>query len=115
MVGGQQLGISTSLTLPVKGFGIDWEKIKALLETTDDKDHRIDGVMQKVMLSVDRQEHWLCGAYNLDGPRKLTNVGEESFGDDLEELQQKEIPIPQYMLKMKTALTGPQVFLFKEW
>jgi hypothetical protein len=102
----------------VKGFGIDWEKIKALLKTTDDKDHRIDGVMQRVMLSVDREEHWICGAYPLDGPRKLTNVisfGKESFGDDLEGLQQREIPIPRYMLKMEAVLTGPKVFLFKEW
>ena len=104
MVGGQRSAAGNiDLThVPqayVKGFEIDWDKIKALLEITDDNDYTIDAAMEKVMLSVDRDKHWLCGAYPLDGPRKLTNVislGEDAFGGDLEELEKKEIPIPGY-------------------
>lgn len=91
--------------------------IKVWLKTTDDKEHGIDGVMERVTLSVDCEEQ-VCGVHALDGPRKLINVislGEESFGDDMQQLQQKEIPIPRYMLKMETVLTGPKVLIFKEW
>lgn len=42
-------------------------------------------------------------------------MSEESFGDDMQQLQQKEIPIPRYMLKMETVLTGPRVLILKEW
>jgi len=36
----------------VRGFQIDWNKIKVLLKTTDDEDPRIDNVMQKIMLDA---------------------------------------------------------------
>jgi len=98
----------------VKGFAIDWEKIKTLLEITDDNDYRIDRVMNKVMLYVDRDKHWLCGALTLDSKKSvnLISLGEDAFSDDLEKL---DIPIPDYLLMMGVVLTGPKVFIFEEW
>jgi len=48
----------------------------------------------------------------------VTNVislGEDAFGDDPEELEKREIPIPPYLLKMQPVLTGPKVFKFHGW
>ena len=104
----------------VKGFEIDWKKIKIYLNATDDQDRRIDSIINQVMESVDRDEHWLVGAYPLEGPREAINVislGEDAFGDDAEELARRELPIPKYLQtpRMQLVLSGPRVFIFQDW
>ncbi|CAA7265247.1 unnamed protein product [Cyclocybe aegerita] len=82
----------------VKGYGIDWDKIKNLLGIDNDQDPRI-------------------GWRRLtDGEKfNVISFGEEAFGDDLDKLRKKDIPVPEYLRRLESLLSGPDVFEFVEW
>jgi hypothetical protein len=100
----------------VKGYGVDWDKIKAFVGTDDDKDRRIDLVMCRVMEAVNH-DHPVCSGHRLTD-NKLFNViplAEEAFDDDLEGLIEKEIPVPKYLRDLEVLLSGPEIFKFAGW
>ena len=45
----------------------------------------------------------------------VISFGEAAFGDDLEELREEDIPIPEYLRRLEFVLRGPDVFEFHSW
>ena len=103
----------------VKGFFIDWDKIKILVDAKDDKDPKIDQLNLAIMREfIDRDKNPICLARRIGTKGKLCSVvslGEESVSEDLEELKKKELIIPKYLMKLSAALTGPEVFEIWSW
>jgi len=89
----------------------------ALLGTDDFKDARIDKIVYKVLELTDRDTQWICVGERLSDQMGMSVIsfGEDAFGDDLEELKKKDIPVPDYLRKMELVLHGPDVFGFTSW
>jgi len=104
----------------VKGYQIDWQKVKAFLDITEDSDPRIDAAMVQIMDFVDRS-HWICMARPIGAPPPtcgftVISFGKEAWGEDLEELRKKDIPTPKYLEKLAEHLfSGPDVYEFEDW
>ncbi|KAG7093518.1 hypothetical protein E1B28_007192 [Marasmius oreades] len=98
----------------VKGYGIDCDKVKAAIETTDDSDGRIDAVMEWILLRVDRDIHSLCIGRAIDGEPQSFHViafGEEAFHTDPEALRKKDILAPDYLkFLVEPFFIGPDVY-----
>jgi len=45
----------------------------------------------------------------------VISFGEAAFGDDLKELREEDIPIPEYLCRLEFVLHGPDVFEFHSW
>ncbi|KAG7088222.1 hypothetical protein E1B28_012239 [Marasmius oreades] len=102
----------------VKGYGIDWDKVKAALEVTDDGDGQIGSLIKQILECVDRDIHWICIGKPNNGKRNsfVISFGEEAFGTDLEALRKKDIPAPDYLKSfVKPFLVGPDVFEAVDW
>jgi hypothetical protein len=104
----------------VKGYAIDWGKIKTYLGITDDQDRRIDEAMLKIMDYVDRPTHWICTARPIGPPTQCSVIvisfGYEACSPDLEVLRKKDISPPEYLEKIaEPLLSGPDVFEFVSW
>ncbi|KIM36945.1 hypothetical protein M413DRAFT_448852 [Hebeloma cylindrosporum] len=102
----------------VKGFAMDWEKIRKLLDVEDDNDPKVHQMVYLIMRNfVDREKHWICAARRLEDGADVgvISLGEGSVGEDLEELMRKDLPVPEYLVKMPSVLSGPDVFEFLEW
>ena len=102
----------------VKGFAMDWEKIRKFVKVEDDNDPKVHEVIYIIMREfVDRDKHWICAARSIHDKRNIgvISLGEGSISEDLEELKNKDLPIPTYLTKLPSVLTGPDVFEFLEW
>ena len=66
---------------------------------------------------VDRENNWICTARRIEDKQifGVISLGQGSRCADLEELKEKDLPIPEYLTKMTSVLTGPDVFEFIEW
>jgi len=103
----------------VKGYQIDWQKVKAFLDISEDSDARIDVAMVQIMDFVDRS-HWICIARPIGAPRTrgfaVISFGKDAWGTDLEELRKKDIPTPKYLEKLAEHLfSGPDVYELESW
>jgi hypothetical protein len=45
----------------------------------------------------------------------VISFGEDAFGDNLEELMEKDIHPPEFLRKMELVLHGPDVFKVMAW
>ncbi|KAG7088230.1 hypothetical protein E1B28_012247 [Marasmius oreades] len=103
----------------VKGYGIDWDKVKAALEITDDGDGRIRILVQKILEHVDCDIHWTCIGKPNSGKRNTFNIisfGKEAFDTDPEALRKKDIPAPDYLKSfVEPFFVGPDVFEVVDW
>jgi hypothetical protein len=106
----------------VKGYLIDFEKIRKLVraETSNDrKVHHFVYIMMKDFIDKDL----IFSAMTLvDGGVgehvAVVSLGEGSLGSDVDELRKKDLPISSnlnYLTKLPSALTGPDVFEFLSW
>lgn len=105
-------------TIYVKGFAMDWEKIRKLVNVEDDNDLKVHEMIYIIMREfVDRDKHWICAAQRIHDKQHIgvISLGEGSISEDLEELKNKDLPIPSYLTKLPSVLTGPDVFEFLEW
>ena len=60
-----------------------------------------------------KREHKLVLAQHVGDDESCFSVitlGEESFGEDLDALRRKEIPVPGYLREFETAFEGPEVY-----
>ncbi|KAG6908183.1 hypothetical protein DXG01_005836 [Tephrocybe rancida] len=104
----------------VKGYGIDRAKIAA--QMTQMGGEATDG---RVLFVVQGILQMMVNEYCVVGGQDLQNglaynvislaIGDESFGDSIEELEKKDIPIPNYLRSLESALHGPTVFEFVGW
>lgn len=102
----------------MKGFLIDLEKIRKLLNVEDVKDPKVHHLVYIIMRDfVERDKDWLCSALTLEDHKEVgvISLGEGSLGSDVEELRRKDLPISEYLTNMTSALTGPDVFEFLGW
>ena len=102
----------------VKGFLIDFEKIRKLLKVEDANDPKAHHLVYLIMRDfVDRDKDWLSTALTLDDHQQVgvISLGEGSLGSDVEELKKKDLPISEYLTNLPSALTGPDVFEFLGW
>ncbi|KAM6497192.1 hypothetical protein JOM56_007665 [Amanita muscaria] len=67
----------------VKGYVIDWDKIKAFLEITDHTDGRIDEAMVEIIGFVDRETNPIATARRIDAQTLYVLLGPEACGPDL--------------------------------
>ena len=85
---------------------MDYEKIRILVDVEDDNDPKVHQLIYIIMREyVDREKNWICFA-KTPGDGELFGVislGEESFSEDLEELNKMDIPVPEYLTKLKSA------------
>ena len=105
-------------TIYVKGFAMDWEKIWKIVNIEDDNDPKVHKMIYIIMREfVDRDKHWICAARGIHDKRNIgvISLGKGSISEDLEELKNKDLPIPSYLTKLPSVLTGPDVFEFLEW
>jgi len=105
-------------TIYVKGFAMDWEKIRKIVDVEDDNDPKVHQVIYIIMRDfVDRQKHWVCDARRIHDKRNIgvISLGEGSISEDLEELKKKDLPIPTYLMELPSVLTGPDTFEFLQW
>jgi len=105
-------------TIYVKGFAMDWDKIRKIVDVEEDnhpKGHQMIYIIMREF--VDREKHWICAARRIHDKRNIgvISLGEGSISEDLEELKKKDLPIPTYLMKLPSVLTGPDVFEFLEW
>jgi len=97
---------------------MDWEKIRKIVDVEDDNDPKVHKMIYIIMREfVDRDKHWICAARRIHDKRNIgvISLGEGSISEDLEELKNKDLPIPSYLTKLPSVLTGPNVFEFLEW
>jgi hypothetical protein len=98
---------------------MDWEKIRILVDGEDDNDPKVHKLIYFIMRDfVDRHKHRIVTGRRLsDGETfGVISLGVESFGNDLEELKKKDIPVPGYLeKKLSSALTGPDLFEVISW
>lgn len=105
-------------TMYVKGFALDWAKIQKLVNAKDENDLKVHDTIRMIMRDfVDRDNHWVCSGLRIHDKKffGIISLGEGSLSEDLEELQKKDIPVPEYLAKMTSVLTGPEVFEFLNW
>ncbi|KAG7088192.1 hypothetical protein E1B28_012209 [Marasmius oreades] len=103
----------TSTKEYVKGYGIDWDKVKAALGVTDDGDGQIGSLMKQILECVDRDIHWVCIGKPNNGKHNsfVISFGEQAFDTDPEALRKKDIPAPEYLkCFVEPFLFGPEVF-----
>jgi hypothetical protein len=117
LISGLQRGAASAKY--VKGYAIHFNKIKDVIGATDIGDWRISQAEYKIMEQVNREVHWLVAGQRVgesDGQCfSVITFGEQSFGEDLELLRKKEIPVPDYLRDMEIALEGPDVYKFYSW
>ena len=97
---------------------MDKEKIRKLVEVEDINDIKVDQLMYIIMREfVDRNKHWICSARSLHDGKfvAVISLGEGSTSEYLEELKTKDLPIPKYLTKLPSVLTGPDFFEFTQW
>ena len=102
----------------MKGFRIDFEKIRKLLEVEDVKDPKVHHLVYIILKDfVDRDKDWLCTALTLEDRKEVgvISLGEGSLGCNVEELRKKDLPISEYLTNLPSVLTGPDVFEFLGW
>ncbi|KAF8718329.1 hypothetical protein AX14_011893 [Amanita brunnescens Koide BX004] len=103
----------------VKGYTFDWDKIKSFVGTNDRKDRRIDFVMQQIMERLNH-DHPVCSGRPRNELSRRRSVlplnADTAFDDNLERLENKDIPIPRYLHEIaERLLSGPEVFVFDSW
>jgi hypothetical protein len=92
----------------VKGFLIDFEKIRKLLNVEDVNDPKVHHLVYLIMKDfVDRDKDWLYTALTLEDRQQVgvTASGEGSLRSDVEEVKKKDLPILEYFTNMPSALT----------
>ncbi|KAG6903312.1 hypothetical protein C0995_013065 [Termitomyces sp. Mi166 len=104
----------------VKGYGIDWIKIKDYLKT-DLSDRRIDQIVGIILEGVDRDNCEVFGGYTTDAEQRTMTViplGKEAWGEEgeaMEDVRKKDITPPTLLVKLEHFLMGPDVFEFRAW
>jgi len=97
---------------------MDWDKIRNLVDAEEDNHPNVHKVIYIIIRDfVDREKHWVCAARRIHDKRNIgvISLGEGSISEDLEELKKKDLPVPTYLVKLPSVLTGPDVFEFLEW
>ena len=85
----------------------------------DRKDRRIDFVMQQIMERLNHNHPVCSGRPRNELTRRRSVIplnADTAFDDNLERLENKDIPIPRYLHEIaERLLTGPEVFVFDSW
>ncbi|KAG6851902.1 hypothetical protein C0991_005146 [Blastosporella zonata] len=105
----------------VLGYGIDRKKLNELiLKTAPDINLSVvnktaNDVIEQLLDRVDNLEHEIVlGKLNGDS-FIVISPGQEAFGDNCEDLKQKNIRPPEYLGSWQILLCGPTVFEFSSF
>ena len=100
----------------VLGYGIDRKKLNQLiLKKAPDidpslVDDKADIVIAQLLDDVDSDQHWIVlGRLNGDS-FIIISFGQEAFGNDYEELKQKDLCPLEYLDAWQSIICGPTVF-----
>ncbi|KAG6838142.1 hypothetical protein C0991_000853, partial [Blastosporella zonata] len=109
---------TSSLPKYVLGYGIDRKKLNQLiLKKAPDIDPSLvndaaDTVIERLLDNVDNYQHLIVlGELNGDG-FIVISFGQEAFGDNCEDLKQKNIRPPEHLDAWQDIMRGPTVFEF---
>ena len=86
-------------------------KIRTFLGTGP-KDGRIDLIEQGILRYSLSKEHWIGMGVRLSDNERMNIIsfGEGTFGDDLDELKSKDLPVLEDFQDSEFVLYGPDVF-----
>ena len=103
------------------GYGIDRKKLNQLiLKKAPDIDPSLvndaaDSVIGRLLDNVDNDQHWVVlGELNGDS-FIIISFGQEAFGNNCEDLKQKDIHPPEYLDAWQNITCGPTVFEFRSF
>jgi len=101
----------------VLGYGIDRQKLNQLiLKKAPDIDPSLindtaDKVIAQLLDDVDNDQHWIAvGRLNGDS-FVIISFGQEAFGDDYEELKQKDFRPIECLNAWQSIICGPSNFV----
>ena len=92
--------------------------MRKLVDAEDENDPKVHELYYYIMRDfIQRDKNWLCTAKRLSDGKifGVACLGEGSISSDLEELTKKDIPVPEYLANLPSALTGPDIFEFMYW
>ncbi|KAJ7449607.1 hypothetical protein FB451DRAFT_1187208 [Mycena latifolia] len=105
-------------SLFVKGYDIDDHKIKANMGALDWQDTRIDRAF-RIILELVVRNAGLSAIVTGSRPGatdrytfKVVLVGDGDFGDDQKELEEKDVPMPDYLKAVQDYISGPEVLYY---
>ena len=99
------------MTLYVKGFKVDTEKVANIVGARDKKDPLILNGISAVVNRINRSGYLrIEGGYKLEGERHFCFIFALAIGDDKDELKKRDLGDESILKALPHVLVGPDVW-----